>query len=43
MLDQMNATLTPHKQMPPWNKGKLTGKATATTQTRLVNPDEAPD
>ena len=25
MLDQMNATLTPHKQMPPWNKGKLTG------------------
>jgi len=28
----------------PWNKGKLTGgKATAATQTRLVDPDEAPD
>jgi hypothetical protein len=24
----------------PWNKGKLTG---ATTQTRLVDPDETPD
>src|SRR6202165_520405 len=24
MLDQVNATPTPHKQMP-WNKGKLTG------------------
>ena len=24
MLDQVNATLTPHKRLP-WNKGKLTG------------------
>jgi integrase len=24
MLDQLNATLTPHKRLP-WNKGKLTG------------------
>ena len=24
MLDQVNATPTPHKQLP-WNKGKLTG------------------
>jgi hypothetical protein len=24
MLDQMNATSTPHKRVP-WNKGKLTG------------------
>ena len=24
MLDQVNATLKPHKRLP-WNKGKLTG------------------
>jgi hypothetical protein len=42
MLDQVNATPTPHKQMP-WNKGKLTGAKPPLTKTRLVNPDEAPD
>jgi hypothetical protein len=31
MLDQANATPTPHKRLP-WNKGKLTGgKAAAAT------------
>lgn len=26
MLDQVNATPTPHKRLP-WNKGKLTGQS----------------
>ena len=43
MLDQVNATLTPHKRLP-WNKGKLTrGKAAAAPKTRLVHSNEAPD
>jgi hypothetical protein len=41
MLEQVNVTPTPHKQLP-WNKGKLTGAAAA-TKTRLVNPDKTSD
>jgi hypothetical protein len=41
MLDQQNATPTPHKRLP-WNKGKLTG-AKPPLRPRLVNPDETPD
>ena len=40
MLEQVNVTPTPHKQLP-WNKGKL--KAAAATKTRLVNPDKTSD
>jgi hypothetical protein len=40
--DQVNAT--PEPKRVPWNKGKLTGgEATAATQARLVDSDEAPD
>jgi hypothetical protein len=41
MQNQVNAALTPHKRLP-WNKGKLRDKATAATQTCLVDPDETP-
>jgi hypothetical protein len=39
MQDHVIANPTPHRRVP-WNKWKLTG---AKTQTRLVDPDEAPD
>ena len=43
MLDQVNATPTPHKRLS-WNKGKLTGaKPAAATKTRLVYSHEAAD
>jgi hypothetical protein len=42
MQDHVNAT--PKPKRVPWNKGKLTGaKPPLATQTRLVDPDKAPD
>lgn len=41
MQDQVNA---PAPNRVPWNKGKLTGaKPPLRPQTRLVDPDKAPD
>ena len=41
MEDEVIVVPTPDKRVP-WNKGKL-GKAAPAAETRLIDPDEAPD
>jgi hypothetical protein len=43
MLDQVNATPTPHKPVALEQGQTDRSKAAAAAQTRLVDPDKAPD